>query len=190
MNSAKTSLGVGAVAVGVLLAASAAVNADPILDQQAPFTNAIYYSGTSLNWQQEIEVGLAGPLAGVELYAYTPGSAVLYINAGAPWQADDNDFEMTVSPSGIGWFFIDTSAANINFDVGDHFVIGIQGTAGGLKMGGSSPGGYPEGALYLGGSAYGSPNQHDFGFRTYVIPAPGSIVLLSLLTPAVLRRRR
>lgn len=180
-----------AVVTAIALAAvtAAPANGDLILDQESPVSNAYCFSGTSLNWQQEVVVGLDGPLAGFELYAWTPGSAIVYINAGAPWQDDVNEFEITVSPSSIGWFFIDTADANINFDVGDHFVIGLQGTGGGLKVGGSSPGPYPEGMLYVDGDIHVSPDYIDFGFRTYV-PEPGSLFLLSLGALAALRRLR
>ena len=178
----------GLAAVGALaLPASAQV-----LDQVQEMTNASYnMDATSLNWQQEIITGIAGQLMQVDVYATGLGSATFYLNDGAPWQSDDNDFETVFSSHGAGWSSIDVSSAGLYFDVGDPFVMGWVGGGTGLWMGGgyidNGVGPY-HGQLFLNGSPH-SNGGWDLAFRTWV-PGPGAVALLGLAGLASPRRRR
>ena len=145
------------------------LSATPELDQESPFGSILLNgSDTDVTWQQEVTVGLAGKLTGVEIYITLPGSADFLINVGIPWQSDTHDFETVVSSPTPGWVFIDTSPANINLDVGDKFVIGIHGRGGGLWFGGSwKPGEYERGELWV-NEDMRDPDQYDMAFRTFM----------------------
>jgi len=176
---------------GVFLIALAPANAQT-LDQESPNMNASFNAdASSLTWQQEVTVGLAGPLVQIELYVTTPGSCDVFINAGAPWQYDANDFETTLVADSVGWKTIDTSPAGLSFNPDDHFVIGIHGLDTGMWLGGSylpPEGGYDRGRLWL-NEAIHDDTDWDIAFRTYV-PEPGTLALLSLGALAMVSRRR
>ena len=180
------------VAGGVFLMAFAPASADVVLDQESPNAGASFNAdASSLTWQQEVAVGLAGPLVQIELYANGTGSCEVFINAGPPWQYDAHDFVTTLVADSVGWKTIDTSGAGLSFNPDDHFVIGIQGLDTGLWLGGSySPpeGGYPQGQLWINESIHGDTDW-DIAFRTYV-PEPGTLALLSLGALAMVSRRR
>lgn len=136
------------------------------LDQQSPCGNTWFNAdASSLNWQQEVKTGVAGQLTSFDLYVYT-GSTHVYINVGPTWQNDANDFDMTITATGDGWFNVDTSAANINLGAEEYFVIGVQGIDGGAGLCGDAFNGvYPRGRLFLNASEY---VDYDLGFRSYM----------------------
>ncbi len=160
------------------------------LDQQSPFQAATFnMDAQSLSWQQEVVVGLAGPLVQVDVYVAQRGSCTFYINDGPPWQSDPPNWTTTFTANTLGWQSIDTSAAGVSFNPGDHFVLGFIGGGTGLWLGGSySPplGGYPAGQLWLNNAFY-SDGGWDVGFKTYV-PEPAALVVTALAA-LVLRRR-
>lgn len=183
-------------ALGIVLTLGLACAADAqTLDQYSPYTNTSFnMSASVLDWQQEVVVGLAGPLVRVELYVNGPGSCTFYINKGSPWQGDVADFTTTFSSAGTGWVPLDTSAAGLSFNPGDHFVLGFIGTDSGLGLTGSGEtapnGGYVPGRLYLNGANYAN-GSYDIAFKTYVVvPAPGAVAIVGLgLVPGLTRRR-
>jgi hypothetical protein len=130
---------------------------------------------TWARWQQGITVGIAGQLVGIEIWAHEEGGrpvgdAEVYINVGPPWQYDPHDFEILFDPPGPGWTYIDTSSANLSFNVDDQFVIGVQGIQRDFWFRGSSPspgGPYPRGELWFEESSY-SNGEYDMAFRTWV----------------------
>ena len=184
---AKMAAGLSLAVVGLLATAAQA----QILDQVQDDIGASFNVET-LNWQQEITVGVAGQLAQIDIYVDTPGSATIYIGAGAPWQGEPYGFVLDFSTDVTGWHSIDVSAAGLEFEVGDGMALGFQGTNGGLWLGGGyvgdGVGPYP-GVLWVNGIVYPIPGW-DFAFRTWVVPAPGALALIGLAGFMGPRRRR
>ena len=177
----------------VVLAFTAPAFATLVVDQSSPYAaNAGLSASPSTVNQQGVTVGLPGQLMQVDVYIYWPGSGELFINTGAPWQTDAHDFIAPFGSPSIGWFSIDTSSAGLTFDVGDRFVIGIQGSSPDLPylmMGVNAS------DLYSGGELWHDVWQPelqagwDMAFRTYV-PEPGTLFLLGLGGLGLLRRHR
>ena len=149
-----------------------------IIDQQVPSFDVAFAVGPV--YQQEVIAGVTGQLMGFDIApAMTGYSARAFVNLGAPWQADPNDFEtLFTSTVQYDWQFIDTSAANIYLSSGESFVIGIGGPYSGFYFWGAIDSHYP-GALYFDGTPSWPPTW-DIAFRTHVIPEPSMLVLLSI----------
>jgi len=141
----------------------------PVLDQSSPSVQAINCN-SGLHWQQEVIVGITGQLTSFQLQVVTAGTANIYINRGAPWQGDANEYQTAFNPTAAGWHTFDVASLGLMFQAGDRFVIGVQGT-GGLYLQGNSNS-YP-GRLYWNGDSY---EMLDLAFRTYVLPSPAPTV--------------
>lgn len=194
MKEMKKGIVVALVTVAFCAVGATEAHAGPMdIDQVNP-PGTIGANNTSplLTWQQEVVVGVAGDLVGIDVYPGKAGrTATFFVNAGSAWQADANDFEMTyTSAVGLAWDFIDVSSAGLVFNVGDTFVWGTVGTNGGLNLRGSV-GVYTPGRLFLNGPAHGDGTA-DLSFRTHVTPEPASLVLSVLggLGVLVVARRR
>lgn len=177
-----------AFVLGLVVASAGAAT----LDQYSPYTNTSFNMLTpDLNWQQEVVVGLSGPLVQVDLYATAAGSCTFYITAGAPWQGGPANYTTTFTAPVTGWVSVDTTPAKLSFQPGDHFVLGFIGQNTLLNLGGSYQppgGGYPPGNLFLNGINY-ADGGFDVAFKTYV-PEPASLALCALGVLAALARRR
>lgn len=182
----------GSVLVALVSGAAVASAGGAVLDQVSPYTNTSFNMLTSdMNWQQEVVVGLSGPLVQVDVYVTQAGSCTFYINTGAPWQGDPPDYSTTFVASGTGWQSIGVASAGLSFLPGDRFVLGFIGQNTLLNLGGSwlPPGGeYVPGNLYLNGASFAT-GAYDVAFRTYV-PGPGTLALCAVGILAGLRRRR
>jgi len=147
-----------------------------VLDQaQTSYPYSFNGDATWAIWQQSITVGIAGQLAGIEIYVYDEGaslgSAEVYINAGSPWQYDDPEFITICKPTEPGWIYIDVTSADLHFDVDEMFVIGINGIDDDFWFGGSSPspgGPYDRGELWFEYTIY-QDGQYDMAFRTWML---------------------
>ena len=134
-------------------------------------------------YQQEVRVGVAGVLTQVDLYqsgAYPFQSFRFFINRGFEWQMDPEDFSTTVTSGATGTISIDLAGAGLSFEVGDYFMIGIQGlgpdsTPGGLMFGLE----YTPGCLFK-NAAVITGTSFDMAFTTSMapVPEPSSAVML------------
>ena len=160
-------------------------HAIPVLDQaNDPFSAGLNGAGDTRTWQQGVTAGLSGLLSTIEISVGEVGTLDFFVNVGAPWQSDSNDFQnasLAVTP---GWNSIDISSANILVNPGDQFVIGIHGveSTSALPIGASVDNRYPEGLLFLNGSDDPSVvHGLDMAFRTYVeVPEPTTLALMGL----------
>jgi len=186
---------VSALLLSALVVATAP--ADMIVDQVSLNTDAGFGLSGS-NFQQDVVVGVAGLLSQVDVYVRSGvgGNATIYVQAGAPWISTPPTFTYALSVTTAGWVSIDTTAAGLSFEVGDHLVIGAMPPTSGTiaTLGGSNllpEGAYAPGRLYNnGGLAFSSP-KYDMAFQTYMtpVPEPGMLALLGFAGLASLRRR-
>ena len=175
---------------------AAPASASLTLDQaNAPSTG--YISSSAGFVQQQVTVGLAGTLAGFAVMSFAQDDLVNYsffIARGSAWNTSAHVFDLTgfssLNNAANAWVFIDTSAANINFNAGDTFVIGWTSSGGSGRLASS-------GNTYSGGGFWNNQNGFtknsiDLGFQTYVgsVPAPGALALLGAAGLVGARRRR
>jgi len=175
---------------------AAPASASLALDQaNAPSTG--YISASAGFVQQQVTVGLAGTLAGFAVMSFAQDDLVNYsffIARGSAWNTSAHVFDLTgfssLNNAANAWVFIDTSAANINFNAGDTFVIGWTSSGGSGRLASS-------GNTYSGGGFWNNQNGNtknlaDLGFQTYVgsVPAPGAAALVGLASAFMGRRRR
>ena len=184
---AKVAAGLSLAAAGVLATTAQAQVLDQVQDDIGSSFNV-----ESLNWQQEITVGLAGQLTQIDIFVSTPGSATFYLGEGAPWQEEPYGFVLDFATEETGWHSIDVSSAEMEFEVGDGMALGFAGTDGGLWISGGyigdGVGPYP-GELWVNGMVYPIPGW-DFAFRTWVLPGPGALAMIGLAGLMMPRRRR
>jgi hypothetical protein len=179
----------------MFLALAVPAHANSILDQDNPPNNVGL--NDSLEWQQQVTVGLGGILSGITLYTQTGTDMdTVKIGVGPGFFTGQYSFETTVAITSTGTF-IDTSAANIVLNPGDFFVIDISGGPGCCNLAGSDVP-YPGGDLYLnfgGVQDYTQLFGYSLGFQTYMnteVPEPGTLVFLgtgALGVAGMLRRK-
>jgi hypothetical protein len=154
-----------------------------------------------------VAAGVSGKLVGVDILPqrgdFNPPteSTLFFVNVGAPWQSDANDFEQVITVPATGvtdWFYVDVSSANIFLQAGQSFVWGTRGVNGGLWLHGHSQVHYP-GQLWIDAPPLGVREQELFGshadlcFRSYmqIVPEPRTLAfgLVCLASVAATARR-
>jgi hypothetical protein len=74
----------------------ATTGSEVVLDQAQEFENgSINLSSATLTAPQSVTAGVSGRLDHIEVFVLSPGSAELFINRGAPWQTDEDEFVTT-----------------------------------------------------------------------------------------------
>jgi len=161
---------------------AAALGQTGTLDQQSPMTNASYnLNASSLTWQQQVRVGVAGQLEGFQLMIQ--GNAGAQFNArvrvGDGWNTGPIVYNQLHTKPGSGneIMFIDVTSANVMLNVGETFVIETQGNDTGAGLVGNyvaPPGNplYPE-CLYLNAPGCFADGGWRHGFNSYMLVGGG-----------------
>lgn len=170
-------------ALALCMAVSSAAAA-PVIDQQAINLDISGFSGTG--WQQSVTVGMTGQLVGLEIYVSGASSGTVKLFSGGAWQGGAALGSDTVTSAAGGWTYIDLTAENLYFTVGDVFSF-APSVSTGLTGSNSNAGAYAGGlAVFNSGSnLFYTSGEYDLAFRTYVeaagaIPEPGGIALVGL----------
>jgi hypothetical protein len=167
--------------------------AGAVTDQAATLvTGGVNANASGFTWQQQVKTGLTGKLTSVDLFFQADPNAVLqsfsfFINKGAGWQADANDFSAIATPT-LGWFSIDVSSANINLTAGELFSIGVRGLGPSTGCCTLREGTYADGALYFAGgpgfsgSVFQPGSGVSLAFATHVdaVPEPSTYISMTL----------
>lgn len=153
------------------------------LDQQSPFGNAWFNGGaSSLTWQAEVATGVAGTLEGFDLNitSTSPGATLdVRVRVGAGWNTGAILWSgtLTTAVGGNVWetHFVDVSSAGISLNVGDLWVIEMNGGTGvGIQGQYNAPPAqppYPQ-YLYLNGPGCFADCGWRIGFNTYMLTGP------------------
>jgi hypothetical protein len=195
------SVKLAAAALAAAMLAASAAQATPVLDQSS--APGGWQFGEFFHWEQQVTAGMSGELAGITLYGM--GTTLdVGVNPGDAWEGS-GPFAFTGHETlTSGGTFIDTSAAHITLNAGDHFVIDLQNGANGNLLGTGVP--YAGGDTWLSiccGFAFDytvSTSGQTLAFQTYmsqagVGSAPEPAAWAILLTGfaglgGALRRRR
>lgn len=184
-----TTVRIGACLV-LLLGLTMPLAAAPVLDQAYDDIGGTNFTGgiAGYQWQQGVTAGLGGLLTSVELNFASTGTTRVYVNLGAPWQTDADDFSAAVAVPAVGWTSVDVSNAGIFLAPGDEFSLGFEGfgssSTAPTVTGHQGNGTYAGGALFYNGSGFTNGSlTSDINFRTYVdtavvVPLPAAAYLL------------
>ncbi len=183
-----------------------------VLDQSLETgTDATAFVTPGFTFQQGVTAGRDGTLKRVEIEVaqiFTPGSINFFINLGAPWQFDANDFMTTVVIDSLGWIAIDILVDIPVVADTTQFAIGLSGDPRAVVAfaGNTAGNAYTRGSLWQRNGAADPMErlQDDINFRTFVyvadsmpppttVPEPNGLLLLLIgltaLTFVSLERR-
>ena len=201
MNRHPVRRAAAAIALPTLATAASAV-----VDQVSPPANggALQINQPGFQWQQqeEVVVGVAGQLVGIDLfYVFAqpfnqPQDFHLALYGGAGWHADAGTALLgpTALTPFVGTMSLDPSAAGLRFNVGDTFVIALTALGPNTDCCAieANFGLYTSGQLFLWGTPYDYGG--DLTFTTCMAPVPEpsrwALVALGLAGMAGLARRR
>jgi hypothetical protein len=176
-----------------LAALALPARAQSTLDQVSDYHNSAYNTAIAgLVWEQEVQVGLSGPLAAFELSlnSYLPNDhATVELlpgrlgNLGAPlWTGQVGPSRLNVNDRVL----VNVLSAGISFQAGEWFVIRIHGDSQGMGFQGNAywPNDPYPGNFYLNGSPVGATD--NMGFRTFVWTGPQLALIGSCPGPVIL----
>jgi hypothetical protein len=177
---------IGAVLVTCAFVSTTALAQTGTLDQVSPFNGGgsgawFNVDATTLTWQCQVRVGLAGPLEGFNLKLDGPAGAQVDVSVriGDGWNTGAIAFTTSPTPitkalTGYEVVFVNTTSAGINLNVGDTFVIELHGNGTQCGIIGSyidpnlGPALYPE-PLFLNGPGCFAGCGWRIGFETYML---------------------
>lgn len=196
MDSRSRSKIVVFTSVVFVLSTSLDSRADIIIDQVGGGPNLIAAVNTSAEYQQEVTVGVAGDLVGIDLWSWGIGSntnpITVGINLGTGWQTDAADISRTFAPTAPNQrMFVDFSSTPLAFDVGDRFLITLEGIT-------SSSGWVAYGNNDYAGNSFFRNNvelaSNDLSFQTHMsvsaVPEPSTYALFAFAAGVIAIRRR
>lgn len=154
------------------------------LDQVSDSFNSAYNAALpGWVWEQDIQVGITGVLAGLELTlnSYLPNDKVtVEIIPGAFGSGNAPVWTGRMGPRQINVWApvkVDLLPFDLSFNAGEYFTVRILADSMGMSFQGNAyfpNDGYPAGALYENGQLVGS--THNMGFQTWMWTGPNLAV--------------
>lgn len=161
-------------ATAILLATSAQAY---VIDQtNSPGNSTALNVTSSLEWQQEVRVGISGELVGIGLWSMHTGQVRVSIYRGRAWKSGTPAATLDVDVSTTAGFVnFNFESFHLAFNAGDYFTFSFSGPNGYTQFGGATHGAYPYGDLYANGNNF---NPWGLTFVTYMnVPDSPNLVV-------------
>lgn len=131
---------------------------------------------SSVEWQQEVRVGVNGELVGFQLYCMRAGTVRVSVYRGRGWHSGAADATLDVTvPTANALYAFALENFHLLFNTGDYFTISLSGPNGYTQFGASTNTPYPYGDIYVNGNKF-SPYSLSFATFMNVAETPSLIV--------------